>query len=102
MVEDLDADDPEIIRFAVDWLLAGPQVAEHSRFVWTAFRELCSERPLVATMGAPIFGPIPVTRILEYARHEGLDKHETHELKMVVGMLDAHDRDADAKARKRK
>lgn len=102
MVEDLDSDDPEALRYAVEWLSSGPQVPENAQFVWSAFRDLSSERSLVATTGAPIFGPIPVTKILEYARHYCLDDHETHDLKTIVRILDAHDRDADAKARKRK
>lgn len=47
---------------------------------------------MVVTMAAPIMGPIPVTKILEYARHYGLDDHETSDLKTIVRLLDAHDR----------
>ncbi|PZU70158.1 MAG: hypothetical protein DI554_00470 [Sphingobium sp.] len=70
-----------------------PTVPREAEFYWQSFKLLQSERPL----GMGGYGSIPVTRILEYARHFGLTPNETTALTSIVLRLDGHDREKAAK-----
>lgn len=94
MSEDIKSGIEKRVQRAEQWLLRTQvSVPAYAEFYWQAFGLLQTERPL----GMGGFGAIPVTKILEYARHYGLSPNETSDLVSIVLRLDAHSREATAK-----
>lgn len=92
MVEDAKFASGDELAFALEYLASCPAVEEYAAFYLDAFTDLRSERMI----GMGGFGPIPVTRILEYGQHFSLSPHEMQTLKTVVQVVDAHDREKTA------
>jgi len=80
------------LRAAEETIAQCPKVADFAAFYFDAFVELRTER----SIGPGGFGPVPVTRILDYARHYALSPPEEQTLKSVVLQLDGHDRERTA------
>ncbi|RSU74052.1 phage tail assembly chaperone [Sphingobium yanoikuyae] len=91
MGEDLLSSNEKRVQRAQRWFLENhKEVPQYADFYWQAFRRLHTERPMV--MGG--LGAIPITKILEYARHYGLTDNEAAALSTIVMSLDGHERTA--------